>query len=597
MTISIRTNNKNFKEHTDYKNLLNNVMHYTPDFFNKLQRETISDMLELAIEKKNYFALKHILYNGIKHDNNSNYQLLNPLSTPIYGAIENIDKDAIAVIVNFINDPINSYFKNVYAVNSCMWGKIYAQDPMEDQKDPQLQKDIFLSLLSIRTNETIKMQDLNILSSVVSKAEFDQFIENKNINITTMLSGGLDLVKYKYEDAKPVIAVDDASSKYLLGFLLNSTYSDTISAEDISTMYHTIYNTSDDAKLMLTYVSALVATGNPIKIIFDQDLQSSYYALEEIIRIDSKFLNESMSFISSILSHEINHYIYHQAFANNIKPFNIKELKESGVKIKELIDSLEHEEAFWINYKTVFATISKELLSDNSSLFRAIDIYYQYKIAAKEPLAHAAKLLQINSIAANDTYSWAEHLKFNSDIDVFLFQNKFILSEKSAHNNMQASDSEYITLSNAYFKHMKKPHSFNKSEIVTWAKEDFCPELIKQLNLSNEQVYFLERISDLVNRAQFLTPNFEGTCYIGDDNNAALDVELMVRMLELNIVIGNEAEIMQSFAGLNKYHQEHVKPVLCEFLIANSNISSLPFSGETNNTNLDELCAMECLMV
>jgi hypothetical protein len=252
-----------------------------------------------------------------------------------------------------------------------MWGKIYAQDPMEDQKDPQLQKDIFLSLLSIRTNETIKMQDLNILSSVVSKAEFDQFIENKNINITTMLSGGLDLVKYKYEDAKPVIAVDDASSKYLLGFLLNSTYSDTISAEDISTMYHTIYNTSDDAKLMLTYVSALVATGNPIKIIFDQDLQSSYYALEEIIRIDSKFLNESMSFISSILSHEINHYIYHQAFANNIKPFNIKELKESGVKIKELIDSLEHEEAFWINYKTVFATISKELLSDNSSLFRA----------------------------------------------------------------------------------------------------------------------------------------------------------------------------------------------------------------------------------
>jgi hypothetical protein len=597
MTISIRTNNKNFKERTDYKNLLNNVMHYTPDFFNKLQRETISDMLELAIEKKNYFALKHILYNGIKHDNNSNYQVLNPLSTPIYGAIENIDKDAIAVIVNFINDPINSYFKNVYAVNSCMWGKIYAQDPMEDQKDPQLQKDIFLSLLDIRTNETIGIGDLSFLSSVVSKAEFDQFIQNKNINITTMLSGGLDLVKYKYEDAKPVIAVDDANSKYLIDFLLNSTYSDTISGEDIKTMYHTIYNTSDDAKLMLTYVSALIATGNPVRIIFDQGLQSSYATLEEIIRIDSKFLNESMPFISSVLSHEINHYIYNQAFSNNAKPFNIKELKESGVKIKELIDSLEHQEVFFSNYKTLFATISKELLSDNSSLSRAIDIYYQYKIAAKAPLAHAAKLLQINSIAANDTYSWVEHLKFNSDIDVFLFQNKFILSEKSAHNNMQASDSEYITLSNAYFKHMKKPHSFNKSEIVTWAKEDFYPELIKQLNLSNEQVYFLERISDLVNRAQFLTPNFEGTCYIGDDNNAALDVELMVRMLELNIVIGNEAEIMQSFAGLNKYHQEHVKPVLCEFLIANANISSLPFSGETNNTNLDGLCAMECLMV
>jgi hypothetical protein len=209
-----------------------------------------------------------------------------------------------------------------------------------------------------------------------------------------------------------------------------------------------------------------------------------------------------------------------------------------------------------------------------------MDNYEDYKVAAKGPLSHAAKLLGINLIESNSIIELAKHLKFNSYIDLFHIKSQsIVLKEDIIGNGTTAiSESSYHTLLGMYQDHEDFPKFYNKSEIVKWASEELYPNVLEQLNLSQDQIHFLERMADFINRAEFF-PKVDYSCD-SRSNSANLDAELIVRYLELKASIHNDTDITESFMGFDQYHNKYASPLAVAFLNENNQTSSLIFSEQ-----------------
>jgi hypothetical protein len=466
-----------------------------------------------------------------------------------------------------------------------MINEIYDQNPFNKNPDPLLQKDIHLLLLNAKSNYAIDAQDLQHLSFVVSKQEFEQFCQNKAINITEDKFKDLDLSSYKYEDQMPIKLLSNDSNYKLVDLLLNRTYSDSISGDSIKKIYNNIYSLGQDAREMLTYTATLIANRHPLKIIFENGTLSYYSSMQEIIKIDTKFMNDSVFNIESVVAHEMKHFIYQQAFNNNISPINVTDFKTS---LKNLTDSFgfidgedndnENISYFMNNYPSVFTSISQNLLSEDSALSKFLATYNQYLFAAKAPLEHAAKLLQVESINSNITYEWAQHLKFNSYIDLFRIKSKSHVLKEMIGDDLNVSGDTYHVLLDWHQEYDGTPRFYNKTELTKWAREELYPDVVSKLNISKAQIHFLERMSDFVNRAEFFSN--EGYGFDSNDDTNPLDVELIVRSLELKAAFSNETDIINSFSALDQYHEDHVSPVISLFLAAHINISNLAFSDQ-----------------
>lgn len=577
--------NKNSEKHAN--DIMRNVLKYSPEIFQAFSYATQVHYAEQAIIAKKYYELKHIL-----NLTPENYYL----STITYKAIDRLDKKAISVITEFSKSSANEYLKNGAYINKYMINSIYNQNEFEPKADPILQKDIHTLLLNAKSANTINAQDLQKLSFSLSKQEFENFCQNKNLTITNEKFKSLDLSSYKYEYKTPVKPIAKDSEYHLVDLLLNSSYSDSMPADSIKAIYNNIYSLGTIAQEMLTYTAVLISKGNPLKIIFENGKLSYYSPIQKIIKINANFAKDQIFNIESITSHELMHFFYDQLFDNNAKPINIKELTADFKNFTSIFSSdngvynlIENQD----NHKETFKSLGN-LLSANSSLTDFANNYIDYEVAAKGPLKHAAKLLGIDSIESNSTIEWAKHLKFNSYIDLFHIKSQStILKEDIIGNDtFTISESSYHALLGMYQEHKDFLKFYNKSEIVQWASEEFYPVALEKLNLSKNQIHFLERMADFINRAEFFPKTDFSRPSRSDSEN--LDIELIVRSLELKASINNDTDIIQSFMALDQYHIKYASPVVTEFLNENNQIANLIFSDQyligENNTCVETDC-------
>ena len=231
------------------------------------------------------------------------------------------------------------------------------------------------------------------------------------------------------------------------------------------------------------------------------------------------------------------------------------------------------------DYREDFKSLGK-LLGENSSFMNVANNYVNYENAAKGPLMHAAKLLRVGStIEGNSTMDWARHIKFNSWIDLFHIksQSTTFREEIIGNGTISVSESTYHNLLGMHQENEDFPKFLNRSEIVEWASNDFYPIALQQLNLSKDQIHFLERMADFINRAEFF-PSIGGFCR-SRSNSDNLDIELIVRSLELRAAI-NDTDVLESFSSLDQYHHKYASPLVASYLNANNQTSHIPFSEQ-----------------
>ena len=559
--LTIKTENSN-----KYANdVMHNILKYSAEQFQSFDVSTQAYYAEQAIIAKKYHELRHIL--NISSDNYMLSKILNE-------AIDRQDKEAITVITEFSKKSTNKYLESGSYINKCMIADIYNYDKgsLVKRKDDTLKKDIIKLLLNAKSNSTLDAEDLQKLSFIYSKKEFEQFCQNKELNITDEKFKALDLSSYKYENELPVQIIDN--KYHLVDLLLNRTYSDSLSANSIKKIYNKIYSINSISKEMLTYSATLIANGNPLKIIFENGTLSFYSPMQNLIKIDTKFINEPIFNIESVVSHEFMHFFYDQLFNNDLQPFNT-------ISVQNITESFENDDYFPSinNFKTAIESLPN-LLSEGSKFF---DNYYNYTVAATGPLKYAAKLLNIDLIDSNSTIiAWAQHLKFDPASDLQLFHIKsnstYLQEEIEGNGTNTLSDSTYHTLIAMHHKYENFPEFHNKTAIATWASEVLYPKVLVKLNLSMPEIHFLERIADYVNRAEFF-PKITYSC-MSRSNDKNLNAELIVRSLELQTAMPQETAIIQSFMALDQYHNEFASPMVSAFLSGNHQISCLPFSEQ-----------------
>ena len=119
--------------------------------------------------------------------------------------------------------------------------------------------------------------------------------------------------------------------------------------------------------------------------------------------------------------------------------------------------------------------------------------------------------------------------------------------------------------------------------IIQWAVEKYVPELRQKLNLTENQVHFLERIADYVNRGKHILEGHDNSTYCNFGRNVEQEkyVELIVRSTEFKAA-GLDKDLTDSFDELDQFHLQINSPVFCQY-IQTTNVTSMLFAEELEN--------------
>lgn len=536
-----------------------------------------TELAKQAIVENDYAGLKHVL------DNSSSGWS----SIPLYEALEHLDVKATQIIVDAMKKSDYESIKDgeYIKLSYLLRGKSTQEKILGRDEANAIKSQIIKILLEAKATKNISNVDLNILSSTISKLEFDDFCARKELDLTKEEFKSLDLSKYKYEAASPVLTMDASKPHSLVDLLLSRTYTVDFTTEQLKDIYVKLYNLDPMAKQMMTYMSTLIAKNNTIKLIFEKEAMSSYSPLDNVIKIDYNFQLQKVFNIESVLMHEIGHAVYDHLLDNEAQPFSMEAVKGIIPKYKAYLN-----DRFSSDNDIFSSTVQHKITTEEVAVKNYLARLHNYEKVAKLPIAKAAELLQTNAEGLEKYYysqEYTEHFKFHSYIDLF-FLNA-INGLKHEDSDKILPDSTFNNILDIYLAEhqantcqVKKSYTgfeeitATKEEIVKWAAEEYLPKLVKELALSPTQIHFLERIADYVAR---------GSNWLDDNHNNSFDnskekyVELIVRALELELVPGMEPDIIESLQGLKTWHHANVFPEMHE-AICSSNVYSLPFTDD-----------------
>ena len=197
----------------------------------------------------------------------------------------------------------------------------------------------------------------------------------------------------------------------------------------------------------------------------------------------------------------------------------------------------------------------------------AITPYLEYEKAAKQPVAKAAELLGfdkefLGKYTVSD--SFAEYFKHFSTLHLFggLESKSHSIGAQLALTNMYTQHGGQSANQCAVINHLTD----TVDQVNKWATT-YRLQVTAERELTTNQMYFLNRIADWVERDTLLynDPSFSpgaGKCnaalYQTIENK--LQVELIVRYLELMAIPGFDPDLYNSFSELAQYHTRHNKP-------------------------------------
>jgi|GEM_PF-5431695 len=453
-----------------------------------------------------------------------------------------------------------------------------------DIENPNANRVAILKIILDSLNKKeITLEFLQALAEHVSKQEFEDFCARKELDLTEDKFKKLDLSQYKYEELEPVVALEEGQNKSLLNLLLSRTFTDSLTKDEVTSIYSKLYHLDPIAKEMLTYTAALISQNNSIKIIFAEDTSSFYMSSQNIIKVSSAFKNEKIFNIESVTIHEIGHFVYDQLFKFDATPFNFSKI----VPIIKLLFIEREQYEFFYNEEIELNFLQDLSKNDHfvEQLVEAIKpIQLQYLTAAKQPVDKVVELLSLDD-SSYDKYlgvnAYTEHLKFYSHIDLFFLNSaNGISTDKHPieipnnvfHSILNVYLSEHSTCPDEYPYFENAEKEISKKEVITWASEEFLPKIIAEFGFSPNQIHFLERMADYINRGEHLLSESQ---YSHSGNGNEKYAELIVRAMELKAA-GLDQELVETFKGLEEYHIDQVSPDICLY-IQNSPAASLAF--------------------
>jgi hypothetical protein len=523
-----------------------------------------------SLIEKDYESLKILL-----HHMDNFYSIL-------YESIERLDLDAVKLIIDRAKDSDNEYIKNGSYISEYTIKNLFDHNNIArilDIENANTKRvEILKVLLKSKSPEHITVRELQKLSDVCTKEEFEDFYKSKNIDITSDRFKDLELSQYSLKGLNQVLKLENQPNS-VIDLLLSRTFSDQLTMEEIKNIYTNLYNLDPIAQEMLVYTGALIHQNSTIKIMFGGGKGSYYSPESNIIKINNSFIDEDLFNTESVVIHEIGHFVYDQLFQFDAMPFDFNPL----VKLFQphMIDS-ENDQFLRARSTTYYKFLSDQ--NNIKNLKKLIVPLFQYEEAARKPVDKAAELLRVNK-TEYDKYlfkqEYTEYFKQNSYIDVF-FLNADAAFSTEKMTNSTIPDHIFDNILNVYLANHDcenyDPFSKNitREEILRWATEEFLPKLVTELNLSPRQIHFLERIADYINRGEHL---LEDTDHSDDENEKY--VELIVRAMELKAAkIGSD--LINSFEPLEQYHKQYVSPTICD-KIQNSGINDMPFDSDVNN--------------
>lgn len=429
-------------------------------------------------------------------------------------------------------------------------------------------------LLEFQEKDNVTVQVLELLTFFLNKKEFNQFIKEKEINLSDQKFSSFKTVVYSLQETLPVLFQKSSYDNYvfkrnipevnILDILLSRSYSTDLGFEEISKIYRNLYSLSPVSKEIIHYTAALISKGNNIKILFGDDIDSHYNSLSNHIQISCEFLKKEIFNIQSVLIHELGHYIYEQVFEAHSRPFDFESIRNfAKIHKEDLTDP-------YIGDSTKYDIIYNDIaLEEYRVIFQNS---FSYEKVARKPIELAANMLKIDIkslekyISSNDL---AEYFKDHSYIDLFLLS-----SAKNFNQTIdKLPDGIFDNIYNIYLSEQRSLFKMPPSRefVVKWATEEFFP-LVKGYDLTPTKVHFLERMADYVNRgAHVLDPRGR------KESDYERHVELIVRSSELRAA-KVEPEIIDAFKGLDELHIKGASPKICTY-IKESEVAAAPFEA------------------
>jgi hypothetical protein len=340
---------------------------------------------------------------------------------------------------------------------------------------------------------------------------------------------------------KPLHTLSNATNPSIVDVILSRTFTKDFSEEYMRKLYSFLLQLDAIANEMLTYMALSISKGDPIKIYLEEGEGAAYQITSNSIHIDSTFFNDKHFNLASSLIHEIGHNFYDKIFKNTALPINRKHLE--NLNISEPIN--------------IMHAINLLHQSNDPKLLSVINSFEE---ASKQPVNKAAELLGMDIKIMDKLQYVNEHtayFKLNSIIDIFYLNFLSYASPKApiSHDMM-------VSVLNIYYdqEYNKVPEFIYVSQTVAvnFVLEQFLPQVVSELNLTESQIHFLMRISNYVNR---------GNHQYSDNLNTNLEfekyIELIVRYSELKAA-GIEDELLLSFSKLVEYHLAEASPLAQE---------------------------------
>jgi hypothetical protein len=521
------------------------------------------ELAERAVEKKDYAGLKHLL-------NNMDY-----IDSVVYDVIDRLDVEAIKLVVDRAKTIDNSWYKDGAYINDKQINDVFNNNDhiinnISDIKGKRVE--LLKILLVSKAKEHITPKELQKLADVVSKQEFDDFCKDKNIDLSEEKFKSLELSQHELDSMNPVLTLKNETNYTSLDLLLSRTFSDKLSLEQLKTIYLNLYKLDPIAKEMLVYTAALISKDNNLRIMFKEDARSSYAPEQNIIKIDTNFIKETVFNIESVLIHEIGHFIYYQALSNDAMPFSL-------APITALVQGYQREYKEYINDPFLDSTLNYKIFFNSTviqDIAEVIKPVINYEEAARKPIDKAAELLNMDGAEYNKylfTQEYTEYFKANSYIDLFYLNGQASFKIET-NSSATIPDDVFDNVLNIYLNEqdisLENPFiQETREEIIQWATEKLLPSLVSDLQLNPKQIHYLDRVGDYVNRGNHLVGD-----YNYEQNNEKY-VELIVRAMEFKAA-GLGKELTDPFQSLEQFHIEHVSPVICGTILS-SQVALLQF--------------------
>ncbi|MBA8666692.1 hypothetical protein H1Q59_02145 [Holosporaceae bacterium 'Namur'] len=547
---------------------------YPEPIFKNFSENVKNELATEAIKQKDYQGLEYILKNS------DDFNLF------IYSAIAALDVKAVEMICNF--DAAKKDIHDWHLEKVLSFSIEHEESFKFSYEKIKQDKSEILKLL-IKAKPTLNIQDLQILSYVANKKEFEEICKLREIDPSNFKGyETLDFAHYHFDDKVPLLKL--SGNEYcadLIELILSRTYSEEIPQVKLKEIYNNLFELDPISKEMLSYLAMQIAKGDSIKIIFENGAIPFYSLAQNIIKIDTKFLNNPIFTIDSVIIHEIGHYYYDHLFKNEALPFDRAQL-ENIYQYKEKIFKEKSNDIFYI----------LDNIIEYTPLFEFYQRIKDYENKAKKPIYKAAEILKVDArfmekyVLSED---YLEYFKQNSIIDLFLINSLF--NYKFEHNaplDEVLPDSLVKSLLDIYFEYSAPKdqciysnnffaEELNIKEMEKWAMENFLPHMVNELGLSSTQIHFLERIADYINRKPFQYSEYS------QDNDFEKYVELIVRYSELKAA-GIEQDLIDSFSGLVEFHNKYATPKaeaeLSEYHLYCENFSNNTFTTPSSYEEL-----------